>query len=150
MNSIQCPHCGIILRRKRPDGRCGGCGKPLPPELLSMIAEVPPPPKAPANPVGKESNKAEQASASKQPEQPVVVKWFAGRGHRERGEYETALVIQTELIGLCPSDAMFYRERGWTYLMMRHFDRAIPRNEVRQLLKSLKEGKPVWYATDQG
>jgi KDO2-lipid IV(A) lauroyltransferase len=32
----------------------------------------------------------------------------------------------------------------------RHFDRAIPRNEVRQLLKSLKEGKPVWYATDQG
>jgi KDO2-lipid IV(A) lauroyltransferase len=32
----------------------------------------------------------------------------------------------------------------------RHFERAIPRNEVRQLLKSLKEGKPVWYATDQG
>lgn len=30
------------------------------------------------------------------------------------------------------------------------FERAIPRNEVRQLLKSLKEGKPVWYATDQG
>ncbi len=30
------------------------------------------------------------------------------------------------------------------------FDRAIQRNEIRVLLKSLKEGKPVWYATDQG
>jgi Kdo2-lipid IVA lauroyltransferase/acyltransferase len=30
------------------------------------------------------------------------------------------------------------------------FDRAIQRNDVRTLLRSLKEGKPVWYATDQG
>ncbi|MGA9853528.1 MAG: LpxL/LpxP family Kdo(2)-lipid IV(A) lauroyl/palmitoleoyl acyltransferase [Gammaproteobacteria bacterium] len=32
----------------------------------------------------------------------------------------------------------------------RLFDRAIPRNDVRLLLKSLKEGKPIWYAIDQG
>lgn len=32
----------------------------------------------------------------------------------------------------------------------RLFDRAIPRNDVRALLKSLKQGKPVWYAIDQG
>jgi Kdo2-lipid IVA lauroyltransferase/acyltransferase len=32
----------------------------------------------------------------------------------------------------------------------RLFDRAIPRDDVRSLLKSLKEGKPVWYAIDQG
>ncbi len=30
------------------------------------------------------------------------------------------------------------------------FDRAIQRNDVRTLLRSLKEGKPVWYAADQG
>ncbi|MGA9854137.1 MAG: LpxL/LpxP family Kdo(2)-lipid IV(A) lauroyl/palmitoleoyl acyltransferase [Gammaproteobacteria bacterium] len=32
----------------------------------------------------------------------------------------------------------------------RLFDRAIPRNDVRALLKSLKQGKPIWYAIDQG
>jgi KDO2-lipid IV(A) lauroyltransferase len=30
------------------------------------------------------------------------------------------------------------------------FDRAIQRNDVRTLLRSLKDGKPIWYATDQG
>lgn len=33
---------------------------------------------------------------------------------------------------------------------VRLFDLAIPRNDVRQLFKSLKQGKPVWYAIDQG
>jgi Kdo2-lipid IVA lauroyltransferase/acyltransferase len=32
----------------------------------------------------------------------------------------------------------------------RLYERAIPRNDVRLLLKSLKEGKPIWYAMDQG
>ncbi|MGH8282752.1 MAG: LpxL/LpxP family Kdo(2)-lipid IV(A) lauroyl/palmitoleoyl acyltransferase [Gammaproteobacteria bacterium] len=32
----------------------------------------------------------------------------------------------------------------------RLFDRAISRSDVRLLLKSLKEGKPIWYAIDQG
>lgn len=32
----------------------------------------------------------------------------------------------------------------------RHFDLAIPRNDIRLMLKSLKEGRPVWYAPDQG
>ncbi|MGB9428850.1 MAG: LpxL/LpxP family Kdo(2)-lipid IV(A) lauroyl/palmitoleoyl acyltransferase [Gammaproteobacteria bacterium] len=32
----------------------------------------------------------------------------------------------------------------------RLFERAIPRDDVRLLLKSLKQGKPVWYAMDQG
>jgi KDO2-lipid IV(A) lauroyltransferase len=30
------------------------------------------------------------------------------------------------------------------------FEQAIQRNDVRMLLRSLKVGKPVWYATDQG
>ena len=30
------------------------------------------------------------------------------------------------------------------------FDLAIQRNDVRTLLRGLKEGKPIWYATDQG
>jgi len=30
------------------------------------------------------------------------------------------------------------------------FEQAIQRNDVRTLLRSLKDGKPVWYATDQG
>ncbi len=32
----------------------------------------------------------------------------------------------------------------------RLFERAIPRDDVRTLLKSLKQGKPIWYAIDQG
>jgi KDO2-lipid IV(A) lauroyltransferase len=30
-----------------------------------------------------------------------------------------------------------------------HFEKAIPRDDVRGMLKSLKEGKAVWYAPDQ-
>lgn len=32
----------------------------------------------------------------------------------------------------------------------RLFERAIPREDVRLMMKSLKSGKPVWYAIDQG
>jgi len=32
----------------------------------------------------------------------------------------------------------------------RLFERAIQRNDIRLMLRSLKEGKPIWYATDQG
>ncbi|MDE2091352.1 MAG: LpxL/LpxP family Kdo(2)-lipid IV(A) lauroyl/palmitoleoyl acyltransferase [Gammaproteobacteria bacterium] len=32
----------------------------------------------------------------------------------------------------------------------RIFERAIPRNDVRSLLMGLKQGKPIWYANDQG
>lgn len=31
--SEPCPHCGRTMRQLRPDGRCAGCGKLLPPEL---------------------------------------------------------------------------------------------------------------------
>lgn len=30
-----------------------------------------------------------------------------------------------------------------------HFDKAIPRDNAREMLKSLKQGKAVWYASDQ-
>ena len=32
----------------------------------------------------------------------------------------------------------------------RLFDKAIPRHDIRLMLRSLKDGKPIWYATDQG
>jgi hypothetical protein len=30
MSQMPCPHCGVTVRQGRPDGRCVGCGKPLP------------------------------------------------------------------------------------------------------------------------
>ncbi len=69
----------------------------------------------------------------------------------------TTLEICGRLLGLHTDLHLMYRpianpviEEVMLRSRLRHFDRAIQRNEVRQLLKSLKEGKPVWYAMDQG
>jgi len=47
VSAMPCPHCGNASRQSRPDGRCVGCGHPLPEEL-----RAPPEPslQAPAEP----------------------------------------------------------------------------------------------------
>lgn len=80
-----------------------------------------------------------------------------GRGVILLSAHFTTLEVSGRLLGLHTDLHLMYRpiqnpviEDVMRVSRERHFDRAIPRNEVRQLLKSLKEGRPVWYATDQG
>lgn len=42
MTAATCPYCGIVIRWRRKDERCVGCGKLLPRELQADAAEVPP------------------------------------------------------------------------------------------------------------
>ncbi|HEX5339374.1 MAG TPA: LpxL/LpxP family Kdo(2)-lipid IV(A) lauroyl/palmitoleoyl acyltransferase [Gammaproteobacteria bacterium] len=69
----------------------------------------------------------------------------------------TTLEITGRLLGLHTDLHLMYRptENPLIEAVMRAsrerlFERAIPRQDVRLMLKSLKSGKPVWYATDQG
>ncbi|MGH8372528.1 MAG: LpxL/LpxP family Kdo(2)-lipid IV(A) lauroyl/palmitoleoyl acyltransferase [Gammaproteobacteria bacterium] len=69
----------------------------------------------------------------------------------------TTLEITGRLLGLHTDLHLMYRkidnpviEEVMRASRERLFERAIPREDVRVMLKSLKSGKPVWYATDQG
>jgi len=69
----------------------------------------------------------------------------------------TQLEMVGRILGLYTDLYMLYRpipnpviEKVMRRNRERLFERAIPRNDVRVLLKSLKEGKPIWYAIDQG
>ncbi len=80
-----------------------------------------------------------------------------GRGVILLSAHFTTLEIGGRLLGLATDFHLMYRpnqnaliEEVMRRSRERHFDRAIPRNDVRLMLKSLKEGKPVWYAPDQG
>ncbi|HEX7966492.1 MAG TPA: LpxL/LpxP family Kdo(2)-lipid IV(A) lauroyl/palmitoleoyl acyltransferase [Gammaproteobacteria bacterium] len=80
-----------------------------------------------------------------------------GRGVILLSAHFTTLEIGGRLLGLCTDFHLMYRpnqnaliEEVMRRSRERHFDRAIPRNDVRLMLRSLKEGKPVWYAPDQG
>ena len=80
-----------------------------------------------------------------------------GRGVILLSAHFTTLEIGGRLLGLCTDFHLMYRpnqnaliEEVMRRSRERHFDRAIPRNDVRLMLKSLKNGKPVWYAPDQG
>ena len=80
-----------------------------------------------------------------------------GRGVILLSAHFTTLEIGGRLLGLYTDMHLMYRPNENALLedvmrasRERHFDRAIPRNEVRVMLRSLKEGKPVWYAMDQG
>jgi KDO2-lipid IV(A) lauroyltransferase len=68
----------------------------------------------------------------------------------------TTLEIGGRLLGLFSPFHLMYRPNRnpliqWVMRRSRerHFERAIARNDVRSMLKSLKEGFPVWYAPDQ-
>ena len=80
-----------------------------------------------------------------------------GRGVILLSAHFTTLEVCGRMLGMHTDMQLMYRpirnpviEHVMRVSREKHFERAIPRNEVRQLLKSLKEGKPVWYATDQG
>ncbi|MHB8424659.1 MAG: LpxL/LpxP family Kdo(2)-lipid IV(A) lauroyl/palmitoleoyl acyltransferase [Gammaproteobacteria bacterium] len=80
-----------------------------------------------------------------------------GRGVILVAGHFTTLEIGGRLLGLYTDFHLMYRpsqnaliESVMRRSRERHFDRAIPRQDVRLMLKSLKEGKPVWYAPDQG
>ncbi|HET7922148.1 MAG TPA: LpxL/LpxP family Kdo(2)-lipid IV(A) lauroyl/palmitoleoyl acyltransferase [Gammaproteobacteria bacterium] len=69
----------------------------------------------------------------------------------------TTLEITGRLLGLHTDLHLMYRpnenpliEEVMRASRERLFDRAIPRQDVRLMLKSLKAGMPVWYAADQG
>ncbi|HEX6549764.1 MAG TPA: LpxL/LpxP family Kdo(2)-lipid IV(A) lauroyl/palmitoleoyl acyltransferase [Gammaproteobacteria bacterium] len=69
----------------------------------------------------------------------------------------TTLEITGRLLGLHTDLHLMYRkidnpviEEVMRASRERIFERAIPREDVRLMFKSLKSGKPVWYATDQG
>ena len=42
MTAATCPYCGIVIRWRRKDERCVGCGKLLPKELQADATEVHP------------------------------------------------------------------------------------------------------------
>ncbi|MGE5624061.1 MAG: lipid A biosynthesis lauroyl acyltransferase, partial [Bacillota bacterium] len=80
-----------------------------------------------------------------------------GKGVILLSAHFTTLEIGGRLLGLATDFHLMYRpnqnaliEEVMRRSRERHFDRAIPRNDVRLMLKSLKDGKPVWYAPDQG
>lgn len=80
-----------------------------------------------------------------------------GRGVILLSAHFTTLEIGGRLLGLSTDFHLMYRPNQNALIedvmrrsRERHFDRAIPRNDVRLMLKSLKDGKPVWYAPDQG
>lgn len=80
-----------------------------------------------------------------------------GRGVILLSAHFTTLEISGRLLGLYTDLYLMYRPNENPLIedimrssRERHFERAIPRNDVRLMLRSLKEGKPVWYAMDQG
>jgi Kdo2-lipid IVA lauroyltransferase/acyltransferase len=80
-----------------------------------------------------------------------------GHGVILLGAHFTTLEITGRLLGLHTDLHLMYRpidnpliEEVMRASRERLFERAIPRQDVRLMLKSLKSGKPVWYATDQG
>ena len=80
-----------------------------------------------------------------------------GKGVILLGAHFTTLEITGRLLGLHTDLHLMYRpirnpviEEVMRKSRERLFERAIQRNEIRVMLKSLKDGKPVWYATDQG
>jgi len=80
-----------------------------------------------------------------------------GKGVILLSAHFTTLEISGRMLGLYTDLHLMYRpnenlliEEIMRGSRERHFERAIPRNDVRLMLRSLKEGKPVWYAMDQG
>lgn len=68
----------------------------------------------------------------------------------------TTLEIGGRLLGLSTPFHLMYRPNKNPLIdevirrnRIRHFDRAIPRDAVKDMLRSLKSGHPVWYAPDQ-
>ncbi|HET9678965.1 MAG TPA: LpxL/LpxP family Kdo(2)-lipid IV(A) lauroyl/palmitoleoyl acyltransferase, partial [Gammaproteobacteria bacterium] len=81
----------------------------------------------------------------------------SGNGALLLSAHVTTLEIGGRLLGLFTPFCLMYRPNNnaaleWAISRSRakHFERVIPRDDVRQLLRSLKENRVVWYAPDQG
>ncbi len=80
-----------------------------------------------------------------------------GKGVILLSAHFTTLEIGGRLLGLFTNFNLMYRPNKHAMLdwiisrhRQRHFDRVIPRDDIRALLRSLKENQIVWYAPDQG
>jgi KDO2-lipid IV(A) lauroyltransferase len=81
----------------------------------------------------------------------------AGRGALLLSAHFTTLEIGGRLLGLRARFHPMYKpsrnpviERYMRGRRVHHFQHAIPMDDVRGLLRSLKDNVPVWYAPDQG
>jgi KDO2-lipid IV(A) lauroyltransferase len=79
-----------------------------------------------------------------------------GRGVILLSAHFTDLEITGRLLSLYQSIAVMYRkhenpviERTFSRNRQKRFEAAIQRNEIRQVVRALKQGLPVWYAPDQ-
>ncbi|MFW5452328.1 LpxL/LpxP family Kdo(2)-lipid IV(A) lauroyl/palmitoleoyl acyltransferase [Thioalkalivibrio sulfidiphilus] len=80
-----------------------------------------------------------------------------GKGVLLLSAHFTTLELAGRLLALHHPFAVMYRphenpviERLFANNRNRHFERAIRRNDVKGLLKALKDNQVVWYAPDQG
>jgi len=79
-----------------------------------------------------------------------------GRGAILLSAHFTTLEIGGRLLALSTPFHVMYREhknpvmeRVMRNARIRHYDRAIPRHDLRAMLRSLQGNVPVWYAPDQ-
>src|SRR5690606_38784028 len=80
-----------------------------------------------------------------------------GHGALLLSAHFTTLEIGGRLLALFHPFHLMYRPNRTELLEIiisnsrrRHFEKVIPRDDVRSLIRSLKENHPVWYAPDQG
>lgn len=80
-----------------------------------------------------------------------------GHGALLLSAHFTTLEIGGRLLGLFRNFHLMYRPNRTDLLEIiisnsrrKHFEKVIPRDDVRGMLRSLKDNKPVWYAPDQG
>jgi len=90
---MPCSSCGTTLAQSRPDGRCVGCGKLLPPEL-----------RAPTEP-----------AVSLRPDAAFTARYDLATAHLKRGEYEQAVADYTEAIRLDPRSPNAHLGRALAY-----------------------------------
>lgn len=79
-----------------------------------------------------------------------------GRGAILLGSHFTDLELSGRLFILCHPTAVMYRRHEnpvieWAFSRnrQRNFIAAIPREDIRQTIRTLKKNHPVWYAPDQ-
>jgi len=80
-----------------------------------------------------------------------------GKGALLLSAHFTTLEIGGRLLSLFQPFHLMYRPNRTEILEViisgsrrRHFEKVIPRDDVRSMIRSLKENHPVWYAPDQG
>lgn len=80
-----------------------------------------------------------------------------GRGALLLSAHFTTLEIGGRLLALFRPFHLMYRPNRTDLLEViisgsrrKHFEKVIPRDDVRSMIRSLKENHPVWYAPDQG